>query len=228
MLALAEDTLMVHEPFNIERWAYSLGGLALHRSTYAPGLPQNAALRAFDAVIDNRTRKVFLKDEPQHWLRTLRRGRSIIKDPITSLTSEWLAQHYDLEVVALVRHQAAFEVSLKRLGWRHPFGHFVKQEAFMRTHHEPYRAQISSKPDVRLRTKRGASGGAVTLSSKFAGLPLVPTPGQGFECERLQNVMTFFGSRAPEFSLAPQASTFPSSTTHPSPSTDMPLMTQFP
>jgi hypothetical protein len=30
MLALTEDTLVAHEPFNIEPWAYALDGLAKH------------------------------------------------------------------------------------------------------------------------------------------------------------------------------------------------------
>ena len=57
MLALAEDTLIAHEPFNIEPWAYALDGLAKHWFTYAPALPQDAALEAFDKVLRRRTRK---------------------------------------------------------------------------------------------------------------------------------------------------------------------------
>ena len=147
MLALSEGTLMVHEPFNIEPWAYSLGGLAKHWFTYAPALPQNAALEAFDAVLERRTRKAFLKKEPQHWFPPLRQGRLIIKDPIAALSSDWLASNYDLEVVVLVRHPLAFASSLKRLGWEHPFDHFLEQEALMHTHLEPYRAEIARKPE---------------------------------------------------------------------------------
>ena len=97
MLALTDGTLLAHEPFNIEPWAYSPGGLAKRWFTYAPGLPQEVALKAFDAVLERRTRKAFLKGEPQHWLPPLRRGRLVVKDPIAALSSEWLAQNYDLE-----------------------------------------------------------------------------------------------------------------------------------
>ena len=147
MLSLADGTLMVHEPFNIGPWAYSLGGLAGHWFTYAPGLPQEAALEAFDAVLERRTRKAFLKNEPQHWLPPLRRGRLIIKDPIAALSSDWLARKFDLEVVVLVRHPAAFAASLKRLNWRHPFEHFLKQEMLMERYLDPYRAEITSRPE---------------------------------------------------------------------------------
>jgi hypothetical protein len=56
MLALTEETLVAHEPFNIEPWAYALDGLAKHWFTYAPALPQDAALEAFDKVLRRRTR----------------------------------------------------------------------------------------------------------------------------------------------------------------------------
>lgn len=146
MLSLADGTLMAHEPFNIEPWAYSLGGLAEHWFAYAPGLPQDAALEAFGAVLGRRARKAFLKSQWQHWLPPLRRGRLVIKDPIAALSSEWLARNHDLEVVVVVRHPVAFAASLKRLGWRHPFGHFLGQGALMEEHLAPYRAEIEGAP----------------------------------------------------------------------------------
>lgn len=147
MLGLARGTLVAHEPFNIQPWAYSLGGLAKHWFTYAPGLPQDDALRAFGKVLDGRSRSVFLKSQPQHWVPPLRRGRLVIKDPIAALSSDWLAKNFDLDVVVLVRHPAAFAASLKRLGWEHPFEHFLEQEALMRDHLEPRRAELERTPD---------------------------------------------------------------------------------
>jgi hypothetical protein len=147
MLGLAENTLIAHEPFQIEPWAYALDGLAKYYFTYAPALPQSAALEAFDRVLKRRTRKIFLKSELQHWVPLLRRGRLIVKDPIAALSSDWLARNFDLEVIVLVRHPAAFAASLKRLGWRHPFDHFLSQELLMQRYLEPYRAEIASKPE---------------------------------------------------------------------------------
>jgi hypothetical protein len=146
MLALSENSLLAHEPFNIEPWAYALNGLAKYWFTYAPALPQDLALEAFSKVLQRRTRKIFLKNQPQHWIPPLRRGHLIIKDPIAALSSDWLAKNFDLEVLVLMRHPAAFAASLKRLGWRHPFEHFLKQEMLMQRHLEPYRAEIASKP----------------------------------------------------------------------------------
>jgi hypothetical protein len=103
---------------------YALDGFAKHWFTYAPALPQDAAPEAFGKVLRRRTRKIFLKNQPQRWFSPLRLGRLIIKDPIGALSSDWLARNFDLEVVVLVRHSAAFAASLKRLNWRHPFEHY--------------------------------------------------------------------------------------------------------
>ena len=147
MLALSENSLLAHEPFNIEPWAYALNGLAKYWFTYAPALQQDPALEAFSKVLQRRTRKIFLKNQLQRWIPPLRRGRLIIKDPIAALSSDWLAKNFDLEVIVLVRHPAAFAASLKRLGWRHPLEHFLMQEMLMERHLEPYRAEIASKPE---------------------------------------------------------------------------------
>jgi hypothetical protein len=146
MLALSKNSLIAHEPFNIQPWAYALDGLAKYWFTYAPALPQRAALEAFSKVLQQRTRKIFLKNQLQHWIPPLRRGRLIIKDPIAALSSDWIAKNFDLDVIVLVRHPAAFAASLKRLGWWHPLEHFLKQTMLMQRHLEPYRAEIASKP----------------------------------------------------------------------------------
>jgi hypothetical protein len=96
--------------------------------------------------MEQRTRKIFLKNQPQHWIPPLRHQRLIIKDPIAALSSDWIAKNFDLEVIVLVRHPAAFAASLKRLGWWHPLEHFLKQTTLMQRHLQPYRAEIASKP----------------------------------------------------------------------------------
>jgi hypothetical protein len=40
MLALSENSLIAHEPFNIRPWAYALDGFAKYWFTYAPALPR--------------------------------------------------------------------------------------------------------------------------------------------------------------------------------------------
>ncbi len=59
--------------------------------------------------------------------------RNLIKDPISFFSAEWLASTFDMDVVIIVRHPAAFISSLKRLGWEHPFDHFIEQPELMKT-----------------------------------------------------------------------------------------------
>jgi hypothetical protein len=47
--------------------------------------------------------------------------RPLIKDPIACFSSAWLAKNFDLAVVVLFRHPAAFYQSLKRLNWHFDF-----------------------------------------------------------------------------------------------------------
>ncbi len=58
--------------------------------------------------------------------RTLRaaHARPLVKDPIALLAAPWLADTFDMQVVVLIRHPAAFASSLKRMGWAHDFSHF--------------------------------------------------------------------------------------------------------
>jgi hypothetical protein len=146
MLALAEDTKIAHEPFNIGSYAYALDGLARHWFTYAPALPRHAALEAFDKVVKRKTGKVFPRREIQRWVPLYRGGRLIVKDPIACVSSEWLANNFELEVVVLVRHPAAFAASLKRLYWEFPFDHLLDQDLLMAEHLQPYRSEMERRP----------------------------------------------------------------------------------
>lgn len=146
MLALSEGTTIAHEPFNIEPWAYALDGLAEHWFTYAPALPSDEALAAFDKVIKHKTGKIFPRRQVRRWLPIWRSGRLIVKDPIACVSSEWLANNFNLQVVVLVRHPAAFAASLKRLCWQFPFDHLLSQGKLMEEHLELYRSEIERVP----------------------------------------------------------------------------------
>jgi hypothetical protein len=145
MFALADDTLIVDEPFNIEPRSYALDGLARYWFTYAPGLSQESAFEAFKKVLRRKTGRVFPRRHPQHWMSFTRRGRLLIKDPIAALSSEWISKNYDVQVVVLVRHPAAFAASLKRLQWDFPFNHLLDQRELMKEHLQIYREEIEEE-----------------------------------------------------------------------------------
>lgn len=73
--------------------------------------------------------------------------RPLIKDPIAVFSAEWLASTFNMDVLVLIRHPAAFAGSLKRMDWTHPFSHFLAQPALMRDHLQPFEAEIREYAD---------------------------------------------------------------------------------
>jgi hypothetical protein len=75
-------------------------------------------------------------------------ARPLLKDPIAVYSAGWLADTFDMEVIALTRHPAAFVNSIVGRRLRHPFDHFLRQPLLMRDVLAPFAAQISRFADV--------------------------------------------------------------------------------
>jgi hypothetical protein len=71
------------------------------------------------------------------WYRLLRM-RPLLKDPIALMSAEWLAQRFDSQVVAMIRHPAAFASSIKRMGWQFDFRSWRDQPLLLRDLIGPY------------------------------------------------------------------------------------------
>lgn len=56
----------------------------------------------------------------------------LLKDPIALFSSEWIADTFDVRVLVLIRHPAAFTNSLLSKRLRHPFEDFLAQPLMMR------------------------------------------------------------------------------------------------
>lgn len=56
----------------------------------------------------------------------------LLKDPIALFSAAWLAETFEMDVLVLIRHPAAFVRSIVRQGWDHPFDHFLRQPLMMR------------------------------------------------------------------------------------------------
>jgi len=69
-----------------------------------------------------------------------------MKDPIALLSAEWLAETFEMDVVVLIRHPAAFAASLKRLGWKHSFATFI-QDGRVPEVVRPYEAEIREQAE---------------------------------------------------------------------------------
>ncbi len=79
------------------------------------------------------------------WIFSRERHRgaaALLKDPIALFSSEWLAETFDLDVVVLIRHPAAFAATIKTRQWRHSFQSFLDQPLLMRNFLAPYEEEI--------------------------------------------------------------------------------------
>jgi hypothetical protein len=80
------------------------------------------------------------------WRQTLRYRRQdavpLMKDPIAFFSAEWLCDTFDMNVIVLIRHPAAFAYSLKRRNLTHPFDDFLRQPLLMRDVLGPFHAQL--------------------------------------------------------------------------------------
>ncbi|MFY0673647.1 MAG: sulfotransferase [Bacteroidia bacterium] len=66
----------------------------------------------------------------------------LVKDPIALFSAPWLAKTFNMKVVMLIRHPAAFVYSLKRKDWEFPFHHLLRQEFLMQDLLADFRPEI--------------------------------------------------------------------------------------
>ena len=57
--------------------------------------------------------------------------RPLMKDPMALLSAEWLQETFDMKVVLIIRHPAAFAAAVKQRGHSMPFDHFLKQPVLL-------------------------------------------------------------------------------------------------
>ena len=78
--------------------------------------------------------------------------RTLFKDPIAIMSTEWLYEKLGCDVIITVRHPAAFIASLKLKKWEFDFNNFLEQSNLMRVHLSSQReviADYSAKsPDI--------------------------------------------------------------------------------
>jgi hypothetical protein len=80
--------------------------------------------------------------------RSRRRGATpLVKDPIALFSAPWLAETFQMRVLVMIRHPAAFAASIRRRGWRHRFAGFLEQPLLMRDLLEPYTDEIRAASD---------------------------------------------------------------------------------
>ena len=160
MLALAPGVAYIHEPFS-PRTAAGLSPAGFDRyftvvtsenqARYRPGLEQTIRFRyGLGAQLRSLRGGRDLARIPRDLVRVERArlsgARPLVKDPIALLSAEWLAETFEMDVVVLIRHPAAFAASLKRLGWKHSFATFI-QEGRVPEVVRPYEAEIRQQAE---------------------------------------------------------------------------------
>ncbi len=159
MLSLAPHVAYIHEPFNMD-YAHP-GKCTAHfpyRFTYVTAENEAAYLSPLQRTIGLRynfwpevraTGQLWppLKDALGFWRLRQRGYRALVKDPLAVFSAAWLAERFDMAVVVLIRHPAAFAGSIKRFGWSSPFQELLDQPLLLRDWLGPFAGDMRAAVD---------------------------------------------------------------------------------
>jgi len=157
MIAASPRVGYIYEPFNIGHVRPGISAAPFqHWLEYiAPGTegPHRRALEdtlsfryrygpALRAVRSPRDLMRAARDAAQFAYFRATRKRPLVKDPLAVFSAEWLQQSFDMDIVVVIRHPAAFVTSIRRLGWRFSFAEMLRQPALIRDLLQPYEGEI--------------------------------------------------------------------------------------
>lgn len=162
MLAASGELEYVHEPFNPGLWPRPLGIRLGGHYTYVSTDNEAEFIGPVKRVLEYRppvARQIVEARRPRDLGRVgkavltvdrarLRRRRPLLKDPIAIFATPWLARRFDVQVVMMIRHPAAYVSSINRLAWNYDFGYMLSQPALMRDLLGPWRAEIEARARV--------------------------------------------------------------------------------
>jgi len=161
MLASAPGVAYIHEPFNVD---HRLGILSVPSPRWLTYISRDNGAEFIPAVTDmlefryhagaelgavRRPRDVArMARDWGRFRRHARRGdRPLLKDPLALMSAEWLSDRFQMDVVVMIRHPAAFASSIKRLGWPGALRDMLGQPMLMRDVLAPFRAEIEAAVD---------------------------------------------------------------------------------
>jgi hypothetical protein len=147
MIANSKQVHYIHEPFNIDKtlgfgccranfpyWytcIYSENEDLYYESLKDTFHFRYSLLSALEKMQSPSQIKSILKDYIQFETSKLLRLRPLLKDPLALFSAEWLHLKFNVDVLILIRHPAAFVSSIKRKQWEFPFDHFLKQKSVL-------------------------------------------------------------------------------------------------
>jgi hypothetical protein len=147
MLCQSGEAAYVDEPFTPSRspaWLaeplpyWFMYVTAENEAPYREPLQRVVDLRypVVDVMRNTRSLKQLVRQAPEiprSFMFRRRHLRPLLKDPLALFSSEWLARTFDMDMIVMVRHPAAFISSIKRLNWGFDYEqNWLPQELLMR------------------------------------------------------------------------------------------------
>jgi hypothetical protein len=166
MLSAAPGVVYVHEPFSLSARAAPCYPRFTTWFTYVTSENEAAYVERMARLAELRypwraewaerpTLRRLVGTSRRAWAYRVarRRGaRALIKDPIALMSAEWLADRFQAEIVALIRHPCAFVASIKRMNWWFRFENLYSQPLLMRDllgeYEEPMRRLDATEHDL--------------------------------------------------------------------------------
>ncbi|HJT82351.1 MAG TPA: sulfotransferase [Chthoniobacterales bacterium] len=159
MIALAPNVHYIHEPFNLNHDRGICGAKFDYWFTYVSRENEQPYYRHLQRMINLRYSPVqrfrqtgTLRDWSsvgREWIHharlRLRHPRILVKGPIAFFSADWMASSFDMEVLVMIRHPAAFASSLKIADWQFAFEDWVKQPLLLEELLTPFAAEIEQQ-----------------------------------------------------------------------------------
>ncbi|MFC1738281.1 sulfotransferase [Planctomycetota bacterium] len=156
MLALSSNIAYIHEPFNLEHRRGICKAEFRYWFPYICDENEHLYLRyiynclhfRYNILEEFRDTELLkdlfrlLRDYIRFKKYKILKKRPLVKDPIAVFSAGWLAKRFNMDVVVLIRHPAAFAGSLKKARWNHPFDHFLQQPLLMQHYLMKYKSEI--------------------------------------------------------------------------------------
>jgi hypothetical protein len=156
ILSTAPNTAYIHEPFNIaikggvvyspfEHWFKCIidDDSKEYKNVFSEVLQYKYPL--FRNVFNAKSIREIVKPFKYKFLSLLyagRKNRPIVKDPIAFFSAQWLSHTFDMNVLVMIRHPAAFCSSLKIKNWYFDFNNFLEQPILLETYLKDFESEI--------------------------------------------------------------------------------------
>ena len=158
IIAEAPSVIYIHEPFNVDfppgpgvcnakfdHWFTHIS--TTNETDYYTALRNTIELRygLWNALTNSRSlgdlKQTFV--EYRRFLGYRFQGLTpVVKDPIALFSAEWLAEKFDMNILVLIRHPAAFVSSIKTHNWPFDFSNLVQQPILLKNYLSPFEEEL--------------------------------------------------------------------------------------